>query len=170
MKLRYKIGLVIAVLGITFSLGRCNRIKTSDSKLLVPTVLPKDDIERIIVNPETHKLTIVTEKGIRSLTLPDRDSVIDLKKDGSLVVTAKQFGFEHHVFVGAFQSNDFRLGSGVDLGYWKRLDLGFGLAATPGLTTPIVFGQISYNVWHSIRLGLTYDNRQHIGVGLSIRL
>ena len=171
MKLRYKIYSVIVVLVGVFALGRCNRKPSKPKGPLTPAaVLPKDIIERLVVNPETHKLTIITEKGTRSLVLPDRNSMIDLKKDGKLIVTSQQAGFEHHVFLGVFQSNALRIGGGVDLGYFKRLDLGVGVAARTGFNTPIAFAQVSYNFWHSVRVGMTYDNKQHVGVGLSIRL
>lgn len=172
MKLRYKIGLVIAVLGGMFLWGRCNRPSTdSESDGGVPlTVLPKQDREQIIVNPDKHQLIIVRPEGNETLTLPDRSSTIDIRKDGTVKVNAAQFGFEHHITLGVMFSNQFRVAIGPDLFFYKKLDLGLGVADKPGLYTPVVYAKVTYNIWSNTQVGLTIDNNKHVGALLSVRL
>src|SRR5229473_686209 len=126
MNLRYKIGLIVFVLGSVFLLGRCGR-RTTDTKNMLPAVLPSNEVERIQVNPDNHTLTIVTKTGTKTVTLPDRTSTIDVLKTGGVKVTSPQFGLEHHLFIGIAVSDDARLGIGADMFYWKRLDLGVGV-------------------------------------------
>jgi hypothetical protein len=165
MNLRYKIGLVIGILLFVFGLGRCGRGKPT-----VPNVLPPNDKEQIIVDPVKHTLIIVRPGGNETVTLPDRPSVIDIRKDGSVSVTSKQFGFEHRFFLGLDGSDAIRGMAGMDFGYWKKLDLGVGVMGQFGNYTPRVFAMVSYNVYSNCRVGVTIDNTQHVGIGLTVRL
>ncbi len=170
MKLRYKIYLVLVVLGTTFGLGRCKRTSSPGPKLSAPTVLPSNDKEQIIVNPVKHQLILVRPAGNEVLTLPDRVSTIDIHKDGTVSVTSPQFGVEHRLFGGAHVSNTFRIAVGMDLLYYKRLDLGLGAASRIGISTPILFTQVSYNVWSNCRVGVAYGTDRFIGGTLTVRL
>lgn len=169
MNFRYKVGLVVFVLGSVFALGRCGG-RSTGPKATLPAVLPSNDKEQIIVDPSRHRLTIVRPDKTQVLTLPDHPSVIDIHKDGSVYVTSPQFGFERRFFAGLQGSDAFRVAAGIDGVYWKRLDVGVGVAGQIGSYTPIVFAQVSYNVYGNIRAALTYDNRRHIGGSLTVRL
>src|ERR1700722_13116360 len=98
MKLRYKIGLVVTVLGTMFLWGRCSRTGGPRAVPKVPTVLPTSDLEQIRVDPSNHTIVIQNRTSTKTETLPNRPSVIDVLKDGSVKVTAAQSGFEHGVF------------------------------------------------------------------------
>lgn len=133
-------------------------------------VLPKYDKEQIIIDPIKHHLIIVTPTSHQVLSLPDHPSTIDIRKDGTVKVTSSQFGFEHRLFVGAYGSDRLRVAVGLDAAYFKRLDLGFGVAQALSSSTPVVFGQVSYSVWSNCRVGLAYGTNRFIGGTLTVRL
>jgi hypothetical protein len=167
MKLRYKLIAIAVFLGAIFMWGRHSKSAVQSPK--APVVLPKNDVEQIVVNPANHTLTVINTSGHKTVTLPDRASTIDVLKNGQIKVTSKQFGFEHHPFVYTGYSDALRFGIGLDGVYWKRLDLGLGVAGASRYNT-VVFAQLSYNFWSNVRIGLTYDHTQHIGASISVRL
>ena len=164
IKLRYKIAGVVALLLSVFLFGRCDRTKP-----VVPVVLPTDDTEQITVNPVTHSLIIVTPHGTQTVTLPDHPSVVDVHPNGTVTVTAPQYGFQARPFAGVYYSDALRFGAGVDLGYWKKLDLGVGIAGGASAHT-VAFVQVSYNVWDNMSTGITYDHLGHVGGAVTIRI
>lgn len=167
MKLRYKIGFVLTVLGAMFLWGRCSRTRHSAA----PAVLPQNDKEQIVVDPKKHQLIIRNSDGKSTITtLPDKTSVIDIRKDGSVKVTASQYGFEVAPYIGMNQSNIFRFMAGSDIFYWKRLDVGLGLAMQKDLTSFVFCGKLSYTLWSNTQIGFTVDNKKNIGVALTVRL
>lgn len=169
MRLRYKIGLVVSILGAVFLLGRCSR-PTSTRPPKPPTVLPPADSEQILVNPARHQLTIVTGTGTRTMTLPDRESVIDVLKDGGVKITSPQYGWERHMFVGVVGADHFRIGAGMDGLYWKRLDLGIGIADQVGEYTPVVFAKLTYNIKGNLQVGIAYQTNRYVGGTLAVRM
>lgn len=167
IRLRYKVFAVLSVLLSVFLFGRYYKkpLTTSGSA----AILKPTDKEEILINPVKHTITVVTASGIKTETLPERESEIDIGKDNNVKITASQFGFEHSPFVYAGFSNHFRYGAGLDALYFKKLDLGIGLAGSAGTST-VVFAQLSYNVFDNVRLGITLDHQEHIGVGISLRI
>jgi|SRR6185295_16089915 len=161
MKIKH-IGLMLL---IVLSLGlfywwRTHKQRQQDLNIL-STVLPKDDKEKIIIDPSNHRIDIITADGIKRETLPGmRPSSIEIKKDGSVVVTSPQWGFEHGVFVGGGFSNDgLRFGIGVDVFYYKLLDLGVSATdLTKDLEKPRISLCLSYTVWHETRISLGIDD------------
>ena len=173
MKLRYKIGLVVTVLGAVFLLGRCSRRGVSPTMRgpkNAPSVLPSNDTEQIRVDPGTHKLVIVTKRGTQTLTLPDRQSTIDVLKSGQVKITAPQTGFEHHLFVAGVIADYARIGGGMDLWYFKRLDVGIGMADRLGPYLPALFAKATYNVKGNLQLGLVYQSNKYIGGVIAVRI
>lgn len=166
IKLRYKIVTIIVTLLSVFLYGRCSRPKP-----IVTSPLPKDVLVRITVDPDKHHVRIEqpTKKTIDTF-LPDRQSTFEVKTDGTVKVSSSQWGLEHHFFFGVFMSDEFRLGAGIDGFYWKKLDLGVGVACQVGNHTPVIYGKVSYLVYNSVQLGITYDNMQHVGGSLTIRI
>jgi hypothetical protein len=136
----------------------------------VPAVLPSNDNEQITVDPSTHQLVILRPGQRIVETLPDRASTIDIRKDGQVIVTSKQFGFEHHLFVGLLGSDHLRVGTGLDGFYWKRLDIGVGIADQVGAYTPIGFAKVTYNIKGNMQLGLVYQTNKYIGGVLAVRV
>src|ERR1700690_986871 len=127
VKLRYKITILSVLLLSVFLYGRCNKAKP------VVKPLPLEDKEQIVIDPVKHKLIVITPSGPKVSTLPDRESTIDIKKDGTIKVTSSQLGIEARPFAGIFYSNGLRYGAGVDGFYFKKLDIGIGLAGGSGL-------------------------------------
>lgn len=166
MSLRYKIGSVLAVLFGVFLWGRCGHRRAP----IIPRMLPPNDLEQIIVDPNRHTLVIMRPTGTQTLTLPDRQSIIDLRKNGTIDVTSKQFGLEHHLFVGITGSDHARVAVGIDGFYWKRLDFGLGIAGQIGSYTPVVFAKATYNIRGSLQLGIVYQSNKYIGGLLAIRV
>lgn len=169
IKLSYKIGLILIILAGFFFWGR-----QAGKVITVPkaaTVLPPDVAEEISVNPDKHTIAIQTATGTKTEFLPDRVSVIDLHNNGTLTVTSAQSGFEHSLFIGANFSDVPRLMIGVDLFFIKKFDLGIGIMdkLSPA-QAPRVFVMGSYTVLDNLRVGVTYDNTQHIGVGITVRI
>jgi hypothetical protein len=169
MRLRYKIGLIVLVLGSAFLLGRCGRKQPGNNTS--PTVLPANDAEQITVDPSTHQLTILRPGGQRIVeTLPDRPSTIDILKNGTVNVTSKQFGLEHHMFIGIVGSDHARIGVGLDAFYYKKLDIGVGVADQAGMYTPIIFAKATYNIKGNMQVGIVYQSNQYIGGIVSVRI
>ena len=164
IRLRYKIISVLLILGGVFLWGKCSKIKP-----VIPNVLPPNTVEQILVNPVNHTLTVVTHTGTQVVTLPDHVSTIDLGTNGKLTVKAPQFGFQIRPFAGVYYSDALRFGGGADLGYWKKLDLGVGIAGGASAHT-VAFAQLTYNVWDNVGASLTYDHTGHIGGGITVRL
>jgi hypothetical protein len=165
MKLRYKLlGGVALCAWLLLAMKGCFDPKPT------PGPLPKNDNEQIIVDPNSHHLTIVTAAGPRVITLPDRPSTIDLLKNGDVKITSAQFGFEHHVFAGAVLSDSARLGIGMDGVYYKRLDLGMGIADGFQGSWPVVFAKLTYNVKGNIQAGIVYQSNSFVGGIVSVRL
>lgn len=176
MKLRYKIGLVVAVLGSVYLFGRCQRplrsggIETNGPNRNGPAVLSQNDIEQILFDP-IHKSVIINKPGsTQTLTLPDRPTVIDIHKDGTTSVTSPQSGFEHRFFIGVHVSDHIRVAGGMDGYYLKKLDLGGGIAGQLGNHIPIIFGQLAYNFYSNCRVAVSYGTNRYIGGTLTVRL
>jgi hypothetical protein len=173
INLRYRMFAALSVLFAVFLFGRYYKGGTKGSNPLTnvskPVILKPADKEEILVNPLKHTITVVTAKGSTTTTLPDRDSEIDITKKDEVRINAPQIGFEHIPFAGVYYSNALRFGGGVDLGYFKRLDVGLGAAGGSGINT-VGFVQLSYAVYDNARMSVMYDHLQHIGIGLSIRI
>ncbi len=166
-RVKYLIGVLIASLtGFVFLRGCDKKIDNkTESTVLAPGI-----VEKLIVNPDTHKLTVVTEHATQDLFLPDRPSSIEINQKGLVTVTSRQFGTELKPFFGATVSNEFRLAVGLDGFYYKKLDIGFGIADKVGNYTPVVFLKASYLVWSNAQVGITFDNKQHVGLALTVRI
>lgn len=176
IRLRYKIGLVLGILGAMFLWGRCSKTRgMATSKASV--VLPSNDVEQIRVDPSTHKLIVVTLRGTQTVTLPDRVSTIDVRKDGTVKVTAPQMGFETHPFVGLGYGQGTRLYLGADLGYYKKADMGVGVG-TPNLLDRSnqkfndfrVGAFASYTVYSNTRVTMGVDTQKSVHFLLSVRI
>lgn len=175
MKLRYKIGFVLTTLAGVFLWGRCSR-PVPHTVPKPAAVLPKNDKEQILFNPLKHTITVVTTTGVKTETLPDKTSTVDIENNGQIKVTAPQFGFETRPFVGIGFGSGARLYAGADFGYIKKFDIGLGLAS-PRLfhqSTNLadiragLFG--SYNFWSNSRVTIGIDNQKTVHFLLSVRL
>jgi len=135
-----------------------------------PVVLPPGTTEQVLIDPIKHTLIVRTQTSTHTQTLPDRLSVVDVHSDGSIKITAAQYGFEERPFIGLQTSNHFRFMAGSDQFFYKKLDLGLAIGVQPNLSSLVGIVQLSYNAYNNTRLGITYDTDQHVGIGLTVRL
>src|SRR5229473_7954622 len=109
-----------------------------------PTVkpLPKDDKERIVVDP-THGTTTITDDKGTTVVTGTRETVVDIKKNGQVVVHEKTIGFCHNLAVGAGINNTGVKGTlGLEWFFYKRLDLISGIGADKYLSHTALFTAI----------------------------
>jgi hypothetical protein len=159
--------LLIILLALFVLLRSCDKRidNTANSSILAPGV-----VEKVVINPGTHKLSIITSRGTQELFLPDRPSSIEIEKNGKAVITSRQWGTELKPFIGFQFSNVGRLAFGVDGLYYKRLDLGVGAAWQIGTThAPVGLCKLSYTVWSNTQAGITYDTGSRVGGIITVR-
>ena len=170
VKLRYKIGLGVIILGSAFLYGRCSRIGPSP---VIPNVLPVNDAALITVNPSHHTITVVNQTGTHTTFLPNSPTVIDIGHDGAVSLKSKQFGLEREAFGGIGYADQLRLVGGVDLLYFHRFDFGFGLTVPVTNSLPLykvrAMVGVSYNVFGNTRLTLGLDNQQSVNGFITVR-
>ncbi len=147
---------ITTALGLAFGLYKCQRKR--DTIISNPVLAPGVK-EKIIINPLRHSIVIVTPEGTKVTNLPDRPSSIEIFKDGKVKVMAPQWGYEAVPFIGIGYSNQLNDYIGLDVFYWKRLDLGTAFSFDRNLKVkslgfPLV---LSYTVWHRARLSLGYE-------------
>lgn len=131
---------------------------THRDKKIADTTLQPGVAEKIIINPPKRTLVIVTKKNTKVTTLPSRPSSIDIYENGKVKVNAPQWGWEVNPFIAIGWSNQLNDYIGVDVFYWKKLDLGVAVAFDRDLKVknfnmPVM---ASYTVWRSVRLSLGY--------------
>ena len=118
--------------------------------------LKPDVKEKIIIDGLRKKLTVINDKGTKLITLPDRPATIELLKGGDVRITAPQHGFQRIFFIGIGYSNQLNNYVGLDLYYWKQLDIGTAFSFDRSLKVkeigfPIM---LSYTVYHRLRLSI----------------
>ena len=132
-------------------------------------VLPKDDKEQLIVDTRHHNITITTPKGTTHTYLPDVPTVIDIRKDGTVKVTAQTFGYEMRPFIGLAFSDNARFGFGADLLYWQRFNLGVGLAPRVDFRDGRAFIAVDYNIQDNLFVSVGLDHKKTPMAMLSMR-
>lgn len=160
------------ILGGLIYMKGCLAGRKTTSLQSSPAVLKPTDKEQVIVDPLHHKIQIVTHGGVKTETLPDRPSTITEHNDGTVTVTASQFGYEQRPFVGYGYSNKFRIGIGCDLFYFKKLD--FGPLVTFQPYQPVGDMRLgvlaSFNVWSNVRLSIGMDHTGTVNGFVTVRL
>lgn len=163
--------LALILLGLYLYLRvRYGRPRTLNVPAVSSAVLPKDDREQIIVDPVRHNLIIVRPTGNETISLPDRPTTIDIKKDNTVRVIAPQWGYEHRAFAGLYASDRLRVAGGVDGLYFKRFDLGAGIASSVDRLSVVGFGVLSYNFYSNCRVGITYGTDRRVGAVITVRI
>ena len=179
----YAILAALILLGL-FGFKSCVKLQKKQDKQASSTVLTPDQREKVIVNPETHTIEIVTKKADGTTTttdtyLPDRPTSITEDNNGKITIVDHKFGVEKRPYVGVGGALDGtpRVHAGMDFWYFHKLDFGAGLDFNAG-----VLGQVSkfsdtrldvnasYNVWSNTSLALSVDNHKTVGLFLKVRL
>jgi hypothetical protein len=162
MQSKYKIGFVVAACLSLFLWGRC-----SHEPPVVPTPLPPGVIGQVIVNPQNHTITVTTPDGTHTTTLPYQPTPINIGPDGQITMKAKQFGLELHPFGGIGFDGYKAAILGLDVLYFKRLDLGLAGLYSNNALRPVL--SLSYNVWSNIRVTGTLSQLGMPGVFATVR-
>lgn len=163
-------GLLGLLLLGAFLYFRVRRSPMGGIPTLATAILPANDKEQLIVDPHTHSLIVKQPGHTTATSLPNRPTVIDVHKDGSVTVTSRQYGPEFAPFLGLYFSERQRLAVGVDVFYYKKLDVGVGVAFNAQYIPPVVFGSLSYNVWSNCSVGIAYGSNRYLGGLLTVRL
>ena len=131
------------------------------------TALPPEDQVKVIVDPRHHTLTTVTrsttgQTETRSTFLPRGGASVELRKNGSVLVTAPKWGTENNPFVGCALGSDDRgrAALGLNLLYVQRWELGGGLLLNTDIHDTRVFAHVSYNTYENIFVSVGIDNRK----------
>ena len=147
----------------------CN--KKQDATNSTATLRP-NETEAVLIDPTRHSIILVTPTHTKKFTLPDRPSRISLLKDNKLWIESPQYGTELRPFVGVGYTLDGgNVNLGLDLFYWKRVDLGMGLIVNPVQVkdTQIFLGVSTY-IYSNTSLGLGIGNRKTPILFLKVRL
>lgn len=169
IRFRFKLGLLLALMAISYSKGCSKGQEQAELKNPLPVGLGPDDAGIALINPLRHEITFVTPKGVTKRFLPDTPSKLTLKKDGTVTITISEYGFQMRPFVGGAILEKPLITAGLDLFYYKRINLGVG-AATDGVAkNTVAIMHVNYNIWRSISPGIVIDSRKNIGLDLSIK-
>lgn len=134
------------------------------------TTLAPDVREKIIVDPQKKKLTVITKERTDTLFLPNRATAIEIPHHGPVRITRRTWGFELAPFGTVVFTDTLRAGVGADVFYWNKLSLGFGGATNvKNFFDGRVFAHLSYNVYSNSSLGVVVDNSKKVGLALSFR-
>ena len=153
MRLRYKIGLIVLVLGSVFALGRCGG-RSTGPKATLPAVLPPNDKEVVSYNENRHTLTVMTAKG--TTTQYSRNPEVEIRKDGTVKIDAKAWGFEARPFLGIGYSDTGRLYAGCNLFYVHSFDAAASFGWTANANKPAFQPMLSigWNFWSNSSLNV----------------
>jgi len=175
MKFRWKalILFILLIIEALFLKGCPNGVVKHPSG---PVVLPPGTTEQVVVDPVRHELIITTKKGTTKQTLPDRKSTFDVQANGTVKVSAAQFGYEVRPYLGIGANEGIRAYLGADLLYFKRCDLGLGVGLPPlgksnrqvGDIRPLV--NVGYVVWDNLSMNLGIDSSKQMHVFLTVRI
>lgn len=131
------------------------------------TALPPEDQVKVIVDPKHHTLTTVTRGAggkteTRATFLPGSGASVELRKNGSVLVTAPKWGTEINPFMGFSLGSDLvgRAALGLNLFYVQRWELGGGLLLSSDIHDTRVFAHVSYNAYGNIFIAGGIDNRK----------
>jgi len=158
---------LIALFPLYFYLRGC--AKRQDAQTSMP-VLAKGEAAKVIVDPLKHSLTVITPGHVKTVNLPNRPSSIVLLTGDGLKVVAPAFGPEIRPWLGAVWSPDGgKVLGGLDLFYWRLLDLGLGVAINPKYVQDTrIFIGASYVVWANTSVVLAIDNQKTPMVGIKV--
>ena len=137
----------------------------------VKTPLPTDDNEQIIIG-DNGKVEVKTPTKDTTVG-GTHGTTIDIKKDGTVKVTEKIFGFEHRIGFDGFISE--RMGLGLDLRYfyYKQFDAMAGIGYMPQdqhLTGWLGLGYTPSTSWMSnTTVFVGYTVTKYAIAGVSVR-
>lgn len=179
----YAIIALILVMAL-FGYKSCVKIQKKQDSDAKNTVLTPDQKEKVVVDPGNHTIDIIKKNpdGTTTTThtyLPDRPTDIVEDNNGKINVVSHKFGVEHRPYVGVGGSLDAtgRVHAGMDLWYYKKLDLGTGVSFNTNVFRELsAFNDTrldinaSYNFYSNTSIAVSVDNHRTVGVFLKVRL
>lgn len=127
---------------------------------------------RAIVHPAKHSVDILQPgRDIHSYFVPDNGATIDIFKNGSYDVVAKQYGFEHRPFMTGNMGSDFtmRAGLGCQLFYYHLWELGSSVLFSNDIKDTRVALQGTYNFYANWIGGIGIDQHKTIHLVLGLK-
>jgi len=129
------------VLAATFALLLCLRqcyrppvYNPAKPETLPPDLIIRpDELERVAVDVTHATVTVATPKEVKTYT-GVRRAVVAIKKDGTVVVTAKTFGFCFEPGLGVVFAPKPSLALDLRLIFWRRLGISLGSGVYPQVT------------------------------------
>jgi hypothetical protein len=142
-----------------------------DSQNLSETLAPGVD-EKIIIDPIRRSLKIVKKTGVKTTTLPDRPTSLELLANDGIRINSPKWGTEMRPFlIASYDLSSGKLGGGLDLIYWNRFDLGLGFATNPSLVQDsTLFIGVSFFVWSNTSVMFGITNHTVPLLGIKVRL
>lgn len=132
-------------------------------------VLPANDQAKVIVDPLHHTITVVkrgegNKVDTTTTFLPRGGASVELRKDGSVVVTAPKWGTEVNPFLGGALGSDIRgrAALGLNLLYVQRWELGTGFLFSPNIHDTRLFVHVSYNLYSNYYVAGGFDNHKTV--------
>lgn len=167
---------IVAVLLLTWLL--LHNINGKTDAAIVSQTLAPDDKAKVIVDTKRHTITTVTRSpdGVLEHTISVTKYLaptasIEVKQDGTVVVTSRSFGTELSPWMGvSFDTEKHaRITLGPNWFYWRRYELGSGLSIRTSDLDPRVFISASYNVYANTLLMVAVDNHKAVSLGLALK-
>lgn len=163
---------IIIISALLIGIGGCLLLKHAKKidTSIKSTVLPTNDKEKIIINPDNHTIEVIKPGSDKKTYLPDHPVSITEDKNGNLTIQERTWGFEHNPYAGLGFSNGFRAHVGVDWFYFHKFDSGIGLMTDcQHLNKTAADLNLSYNFYHNTSLAVSYSSSKMAGVFLKIR-
>lgn len=148
------------------------KVDIQTQQQIVSQQLKPGEKQKIIVQQTKRDLTIVTDKGIEHIDLPNHPYSITLTDDNKLVVQTRKKGLGLSPFVGLNYEKNLRGYVGSDIFFFRRLDVGIGVSLQfihPGKDIRLMVSS-SYTVWSNTSVYVGIDNQKKINFGIKVRL
>lgn len=140
-------GLILFLVFLARHCSQPNEFKFTSTWKPDPTIpaqyqLKPEEKAKVIVDTNNRRMTVVSPNKIQTYTGVRHATIIE-KKDGTVEVVAKQYGFCFEPGVGVMVSDHVGVALDVQLGYWKDAGLNIGARLWPA---PSPFVSLSYSL------------------------
>ncbi len=170
---------IIAVLFVLWYIQRVQHDAQTDAQI-VSRNLPPNVEKKIIVDTKAHQIVIVEKgKGRHGEPIVEQridylppQAAVEIDKAGNVTVVARAYGTEHWPFVGfVFDTEGSgRANVGLNLFYWRRIDIGAGLSfGMVGARDARAFLSCGYNIYSNTSFYVGVDNHKAVSVGIALK-
>lgn len=169
IRFRFKIGLVAALMAFAYGQGCSKGKEVAELSAPLPAGLGPNDVGMALINPLKHEIIFITPKGTTKRFLPDTPSKLTLKKNGEVVITIPNYGFQLRPYVGGMITEKPLITVGLDLFYYQKYNFGVGAATDGNVNNSVATIHVAYNAWRSISPGIVLDSKKNIGLDLTLK-